>query len=131
MGKSTKYEAKVPDNNGIIPYSEEEHSVWHDLHTRQLKIIEGRVCQEFLDGLDILKLPTDRIPQTRDVSKILHERTGWQVEPVPALINFDRFFQAAFRAQVSGRLVHSLSRRNGFICRSPISSTRSSGIPPC
>ncbi len=93
MGKSTKYEAKVPDDNGIIPYSDEEHSVWHDLHTRQLKIIEGRVCQEFLDGLDILKLPTDRIPQTREVSKILHERTGWQVEPVPALINFDRFFK--------------------------------------
>jgi phenylalanine-4-hydroxylase len=93
MGKSTKYEAKVPDENGIIPYSEDEHAVWHELYERQMKIIEGRVCQEFLDGLDILKLPTDRIPQSVDVSKILLERTGWQVEPVPALINFDRFFK--------------------------------------
>ena len=93
MGKSSKYEAKVPDENGIIPYSDEEHSVWRDLYTRQIDIIQGRVCDEFLQGLDILDLPTDRIPQTTEVSKILLERTGWQVEPVPALINFDRFFK--------------------------------------
>ncbi len=93
MGKSTKYEAKVPDENGIIPYSDEEHSVWSDLYSRQMKIIDGRVCQEFLDGLETLNLPSDRIPQPVEVSKVLMERTGWQVEPVPALINFDRFFR--------------------------------------
>lgn len=93
MGKSTKYEAKVPDENGIIPYSDEEHSVWQDLYARQIDIIDGRVCQEFLDGLDILSLPTDRIPQPGEVSKVLKERTGWEVAPVPALINFDRFFK--------------------------------------
>lgn len=92
MGKSTKYEAKVPDENGIIPYSDEEHSVWDELYSRQIKIIDGRVCQEFLDGLEILDLPSDRIPQPGEVSKVLMERTGWQVAPVPALINFDRFF---------------------------------------
>ncbi len=93
MGKSTKYEAKVPDENGIIPYTDEEHSVWRDLYARQIDIIQGRVCQEFLDGLDILNLPTDRIPQPKEVSKVLFERTGWEVAPVPALINFDRFFK--------------------------------------
>ncbi|TVR97060.1 MAG: phenylalanine 4-monooxygenase [Wenzhouxiangellaceae bacterium] len=93
MGKSSKYVAKVPDENGIIPYSDEEHAVWRDLYSRQIDIIQGRACQEFLDGLDMLKLPTDRIPQPTEVSRILHERTGWQVEPVPALINFDRFFR--------------------------------------
>ncbi|MGY6587488.1 MAG: phenylalanine 4-monooxygenase [Wenzhouxiangella sp.] len=93
MGKATKYEAKVPDENGVIPYSDDEHAVWSDLYARQIKIIEGRACQEFQDGLEILNLPQDRIPQPREVSKILMERTGWQVEPVPALINFDRFFK--------------------------------------
>lgn len=93
MGKSTKYVAKIPDENGIIPYTDEEHSVWADLYARQIKIIEGRACQEFMDGLDILNLPTDRIPQPLEVSKTLMERSGWQVEPVPALINFDRFFR--------------------------------------
>jgi phenylalanine-4-hydroxylase len=93
MGKSSKYVAKVPDENGIIPYSEDEHGVWSDLYSRQIEIIQGRVCQEFLDGLEMLNLPSDHIPQTVDVSKILMERTGWQVAPVPALINFDRFFK--------------------------------------
>lgn len=93
MGKSTNYEAKVPDENGIIPYSDAEHGVWADLYKRQMEIIQGRVCQEFLDGLDILQLPADHIPQPADVSKVLLERTGWEVAPVPALINFDRFFR--------------------------------------
>jgi len=93
MGKSTNYNAKVPDENGVIPYSDDEHSVWADLYSQQMDIIEGRVAQEFLDGLDILGLPSDRIPQPNEVSEVLMERTGWQVEPVPALINFDRFFK--------------------------------------
>jgi len=93
MGKSTKYEAKVPDENGIIPYTDEEHSVWRDLYARQIEVIQGRVCQEFHDGLEILDLPQDRIPQPKEVSEILRERTGWEVAPVPALINFDKFFK--------------------------------------
>lgn len=93
MAKSTKYTAKVPDENGVIPYTEDEHAVWHELITRQMGIVEGRVCQEFLDGLDMLKLPQHRIPQPSEVSKVLMEKTGWQIEPVPALINFDRFFR--------------------------------------
>jgi len=92
MSKSTKYKAKVPDEKGIIPYTEEENAVWYDLYQRQVEIIDGRVCQEFLDGLEMLNLPRDRIPQPGEVSKVLHEQTDWQVAPVPALINFDRFF---------------------------------------
>lgn len=93
MGKSSKYEAKVPDDNGVIPYSDDEHAVWADLYERQMKIIPGRVCDEFLQGLDALGLPRDRIPQPDEVSEVLRARTGWEVAPVPALINFDRFFQ--------------------------------------
>lgn len=93
MGKSSKYEAKVPDENGIIHYTDDEHAVWAELYERQIGLIENRVCDQFLDGLEALDLPSDHIPQTKDVSKVLLDRTGWQVEPVPALINFDRFFR--------------------------------------
>jgi len=93
MGKTSKYEAKVPDENGIIPYTDGEHSVWADLYERQMEIIPGRVCDEFLQGLESLNLPSDRIPQPEEVSDVLRRETGWEVAPVPALINFDRFFK--------------------------------------
>jgi len=93
MGKSSKYEAKVPDDNGIIPYSDEEHAIWAELYARQMEIIPNRVCDEFLTGLEALNLPRERIPQPGEVSEVLMEKTGWQVAPVPALINFDRFFK--------------------------------------
>ena len=93
MGKSSEYEARVPDANGIIPYTDEEHGVWADLYERQMEIIPGRVCDEFLTGLDALNLPAERIPQPGEVSEVLREKTRWEVAPVPALINFDRFFK--------------------------------------
>lgn len=93
MGKSSKYEAKVPDENGIIHYTDDEHRIWSELYDRQMDIIPGRVCDEFLAGLRALDLPRDRIPQPADVSAVLREKTGWEVAPVPALINFDRFFE--------------------------------------
>ncbi len=95
MGKAeaSHYVAKVPDENGYIDYTEEENAVWHDLIVRQRKVLEGRACQEVFDGLDRLGLQEDHVPQAKEVSKALHEATGWQVEPVPALIDFDTFFQ--------------------------------------
>ncbi|HMA98733.1 MAG TPA: phenylalanine 4-monooxygenase [Wenzhouxiangella sp.] len=93
MAKSSSYEAKVPDERGVIPYSDDEHAVWADLYARQIRIIEDRVCQPFLDGLEALKLPAERIPQPAEVSQVLKSKTGWEIAPVPALINFDKFFK--------------------------------------
>lgn len=99
MGKSSNYEAKVPDANGFIHYTDEEHRVWADLYRQQMKIIPDRVCDEFMQGLNALALPADRIPQPSEVSKVLLQRTGWEVAPVPALINFDCFFDLLSRRQ--------------------------------
>lgn len=93
MKKETAYAAKVPDENGIIPYTDEEHSVWSDLMSRQMQLVKGRVCDEFLQGLKLLEMPHDRIPQPKEISGRLKDLTGWEVAPVPALINFDRFFR--------------------------------------
>src|SRR5690625_4455031 len=90
MSGATKYEAKLPDKNGIIPYTDEENEVWRDLYARQIESIRGRVCQEFIDGLEILNLPADRIPQPKENAAILRERTGWEGAPVPARSNFER-----------------------------------------
>jgi phenylalanine-4-hydroxylase len=92
MGKGTKYVAKVPDENGYIHYTDEEHHIWHELITRQKSVLPGRACAEYIDALERLDLPEDRVPQCEEVSRVLRDHTGWEVAPVPALINFTDFF---------------------------------------
>lgn len=92
MGK-TAYVAREPDRRGHVRYSAEEHAVWADLYARQRPAIEHKACDEFMRGLELLKLPHDHIPQLQEVSTALRRETGWSVVPVPALIPFERFFQ--------------------------------------
>lgn len=92
MGKGTKYASKIPDEKGLIQYTDEENRIWGELYARQMEILPGRACSAYLNNLETLELPRDRVPQLPDVSKVLRERTGWEVAPVPALIPFTEFF---------------------------------------
>ena len=93
MSKTSQYVSRQSDDNGIIAWSDEDNQIWHELITRQLSVIEGKACDEFLAGLEKLQLPTDRIPQLEEVSKVLRATTGWECAEVPALISFDKFFE--------------------------------------
>ena len=93
MAKVTKYISKLPDERGVIEWSEEENAVWRDLYERQIKIVGDRACSEFMDGIETLNLPTDRVPQLDEVSAVLQRTTGWQCHQVPALIGFGEFFR--------------------------------------
>lgn len=90
--KETSYIAKPVDSKGNADYSPEENEVWHDLIIRQTPIVQGRACEEYIQGLKQLNLPTDRIPQCPEITAVLQETTGWSLEPVPALIPFEQFF---------------------------------------
>ncbi|MEO8401915.1 MAG: phenylalanine 4-monooxygenase [Gammaproteobacteria bacterium] len=90
--KETTYIAKPVDANGMIAYTDEENSVWHELMTRQLKFVKDRACDEYMQGIKLLDMPIDRIPQCQEISSVLYDTTGWVLEPVPALISFDKFF---------------------------------------
>ncbi len=90
---STQYHARKPDEKGFISYPDTEHQVWQTLIERQLRVIEGRACQEYLDGIDQLALPRERIPQLDEINRVLTNTTGWQVARVPALIPFQTFFE--------------------------------------
>ena len=56
-------------------------------------MIEGRACQEYLDGIEQLGLPHERIPQLDEINRVLQATTGWRVARVPALIPFQTFFE--------------------------------------
>lgn len=91
--KESKYVSKQPDGEGIIHWTAEENQIWQDLVARQLEIIPGKACDEYMEGLRLLDMPNDRIPQLHEINKVLQETTGWQVAQVPALIRFDEFFR--------------------------------------
>lgn len=93
MPKSSRYVSKQPDERGFIHYTDEEHQTWSELYTRQDAMLEGRVCREYIDALEQMNLPKDRVPQLHEVSGALKQHTGWSVAPVPALIQFTRFFE--------------------------------------
>lgn len=98
MGKQ-KYVSKKPDPQGHIVWESEEDGIWRDLVTRQLACIQGRACQAYIDGLAMLTLPTQRVPQLHEINQVLKKATGWECVAVPALINFDRFFSLLSRKQ--------------------------------
>lgn len=92
MGQPAAYTAHVPNAKGYVDYSTTEHSTWATLIQRQLAAVESVACAEFLQGLDALQLPQDRIPQLPDINRRLKAATGWEVAAVPALIPFSEFF---------------------------------------
>ena len=87
-----RYNAYTPDARGYIAYNDEEHKVWEILYNRQMKLTQGRACQEYLDGVSKLQLESSKIAQPVEVSQRLRKLTNWQVEPVQALISFKNFF---------------------------------------
>lgn len=74
-------------------YTPEDHAVWHDLMRRQLAILPGRACREYLDAFTHMELSRDRIPRFEDYSDMLMRATGWQIVAVPGLIPNIHFFE--------------------------------------
>ena len=93
MSKDTQYKSKVSDSNGIIHWTDEENQVWSELFNRQIDLIQNRACDQYHEGLDLLGLSSDGIPQLPELNNKLKKATGWQTAEVPALIPFSEFFR--------------------------------------
>jgi phenylalanine-4-hydroxylase len=74
-------------------YTEEDHAVWRALFERQARLLPGRACEEFLQGLRGLGVAADGIPDFRRLSDILGKATGWGIVAVPGLVPDDVFFE--------------------------------------
>ncbi|GED21898.1 phenylalanine 4-monooxygenase [Halomonas halmophila] len=89
----TGYRVHSPNDDGRIDWSSRENATWRSLMNRQLPLVEARACSEYLEGLERLALPRDRVPQLADIDRVLTATTGWRTAAVPALIPFDTFFE--------------------------------------
>jgi phenylalanine-4-hydroxylase len=73
-------------------YSAEEHAIWRLLFERQQRLLVGRACREYLEGLGGLGVEADGIPDFRRLSNALDAATGWRIVAVPGLVPDDVFF---------------------------------------
>ncbi len=80
-------------------YDEVEHNVWRVV-ARELEPLHARsACRAYLEGKEELGLPTDRVPQLREVTERLSPITGFRYLPVAGLAPL-RDFYGAFAGSV-------------------------------
>jgi phenylalanine-4-hydroxylase len=80
-------------DQGWDNYTYAEHGVWKTLFERQSKLLPGRACDEFVEGMRNLPIGADEIPDFRRLSDVLMKKTGWQVVAVPGLVPDEVFFE--------------------------------------
>ena len=78
---------------GWAHYTAAEHATWKTLFERQTRLLPGRACDEFVQGMRALPIGPDRIPDFAALSEVLQPRTGWQVVAVPGLVPDEVFFE--------------------------------------
>ncbi|HXC27862.1 MAG TPA: phenylalanine 4-monooxygenase [Stellaceae bacterium] len=73
-------------------YTAADHAVWRTLFERQVHLLPGRACRDYLAGMEALPIGAEQIPDFRRLSDVLTRRTGWQVVAVPGLVPPEVFF---------------------------------------
>jgi phenylalanine-4-hydroxylase len=74
-------------------YSASNHDAWQHLFSRMTGRWQAYANDRFLQGIDSLCLPADRVPRLDDVNRFLAPRTGFRAKGVsgyvPAFVFFD------------------------------------------
>ncbi|CAL8322982.1 unnamed protein product [Lota lota] len=93
---------KQGDPLPTVEYTTEEVSTWREVYRTLRSIYPSMACRQFLDALQQLERECgygeDRIPQLREVSAFLKEKTGFQLRPAVGLLSARDFLASlAFR----------------------------------
>jgi phenylalanine-4-hydroxylase len=80
----------IPD----VTYTPEEDEVWRVVSAELAVKHQKYACREYLKGAEALVLPTQRMPQLREVDARVHELTEFHINPVPGLVPTRTFYGA-------------------------------------
>ncbi|MFZ2649518.1 MAG: phenylalanine 4-monooxygenase [Burkholderiaceae bacterium] len=106
VGRSERADWTV--DQGWQNYTAQEHGVWKTLFERQTKLLLGRACDLFVQGMHELPISAEAIPEFGKLSEVLMQRTGWQVVAVPGLGPDEVFFEhLANRRFPAGNFIRS------------------------
>lgn len=113
LGREVEVNADYTVDQNWAHFTQEEHGRWDRLYARQREVLKGRACDEFLDGLERLKLSEGGIPEFGDLSARLSALTGWSVVAVPDLVPDEVFFDhLANRRFPAGNFIRSEEQFN-------------------
>ncbi len=91
-GDYSKADAHYVVSQDWAAYTEEEHALWRRLYQRQMALLPGRACDEFIEALQAMNA-ADGIPEFEKTSQQLFAATGWTIVAVPGLIPELTFFE--------------------------------------
>src|SRR5580698_430588 len=74
-------------------YSTEQHYIWTNLCRRRMLQLKDHACAEYLEGMETLQLPVDRMPDFARINALLTPRTGWQLTAVSGFLPGEAFFE--------------------------------------
>ena len=80
----------IPD----VEYTPEEDEVWRLVSSELATKHERYACAEYRRGAARLTLPSDRVPQLREVDERARALTGFRILPVPGLVPSRTFYAA-------------------------------------
>jgi phenylalanine-4-hydroxylase len=72
-------------------YTAQDHETYRRLYERQVALLQGLACDEFIAALPLLGAK-DCIPRFKDINARLRPATGWEIVGVPGLIPELAFF---------------------------------------
>lgn len=80
-------------------YTAEQHHVWELMYKEQIEILTSRATKTYLKGIETAQFEAHKIPRFTVINKALKPLTGWQVYPVPGLIDNKPFFELLAQKQ--------------------------------
>ena len=83
----------IPD----VHYTPEEDNVWRVVSHELARKHQTYACRAYLAGAAALTLPTERVPQLREVDERVHALGRFHIEPVPGLVPTRVFYGSLAR----------------------------------
>jgi len=111
IAKNYKHGDKIPR----VEYTKDEIDTWRVVYTNLTKLYKKHACRAHNYVLPLLEqncgYGPDNIPQLEDVSKFLHDCTGWSLRPVTGLLSPRDFLNGlAFRVFHSTQYIRHHSK---------------------
>ena len=85
-------------------YSDEENQTWQILCERRMEKLPETASDAWLDGLEKLGMPLDRVPLFDELNENLEPLTGWTIRAVDGFIPAEMFFGSMARREFPSTL---------------------------